>query len=108
MQNYCSFTTAIGFLIAYRILLGFISWYMTSKLLHEMFEWNECFAILVGFFAGFIIGALELTIFGAIWMDHDDGNQDEGAGNLQKGCQSSEGVLEALPEVIMQSVFYMR
>ena len=54
------------------------------------------------------MGALELTVFFAIWMDHVEGDQDEGAGLGQKQCQSAEGVLEALPEVIMQSVFYMR
>ena len=60
------------------------------------------------FFAGFIVGALELAVFVAIWVDHDKNEHDEGAGSRQKVCQSSEGVLEALPEVIMQSVFYMR
>ena len=50
-------------------------------------------------------------VFVAIWVDFRDRAWDDknpGAGELQKGCQSSEGVLEALPEVIMQSVFYMR
>ena len=70
---------------------------------------------ICGFFTGFLMGALELTIFAAIWADFEIkkensswDDEQKGAGELQKGCQSSEGVLEALPEVIMQSVFYMR
>ena len=81
---------------------------MTARLFLENFKWNVCCGILGGYFAGFTVGALELTVFVAIWMDHDEGNQVEGAGVMQKVCQLSEGVLEALPEVIMQSVFYMR
>ena len=44
-----------------------------------------------------------------IWLDSEERDEDNrGAGPAQKVFQSSEGVLEALPEVIMQSVFYMR
>eukprot|EP01084_Bolivina_argentea_P172222 298342_1 len=61
---------------------------------------------------GAVIGALELMVFVGIFIDfHKKQNGSEekkGAGKYQKACQSTEGVLESLPEVIMQSVFVMR
>ena len=74
---------------------------------------NRRFPVICRFFSGFILGALELTIFFAIWADFYSQKKGcavklEGAGPIQGVCQSLEGLFEALPEVIMQSVFYMR
>eukprot|EP01084_Bolivina_argentea_P231815 390835_1 len=106
------FTTAIGFLIAYRILLGLAGWGGLTSFLYNEKDWNLCMALITGFFVGFLTGLMEFTVFAAILGDHYEkgvGRGDEnGPGEIQKACQSSEGVLEALPEVIMQSVFYMR
>ena len=106
-----SFWTAIGFLIAYRAILAFGGWIAASIAINDKFSWHWSICMLLGF-TGFIVGALELMVFAAIYQDFvdkkDSKDAKEGAGELQKGCQSSEGVLEALPEVIMQSVFYMR
>ena len=104
--------TAIGFLIAYRILLGLGGWVGAAIYFNEEKDLHWCPAMICGFFTGFLLGALELTVFCAIYLDFEikksESRENEGAGEMQKGCQSSEGVLEALPEVIMQSVFYMR
>eukprot|EP01084_Bolivina_argentea_P172221 298338_1 len=70
--------------------------------------------LMLSFLAGLVgavIGALELMVFVGIFIDFHKkrkGSQQKGAGKYQKACQSTEGVLESLPEVIMQSVFVMR
>eukprot|EP01083_Nonionella_stella_P102687 292297_1 len=141
------FWTALGFMIAYRSLLGlagsgvFLYGFMENmddiccecKLLDKLFNaWENCadkcciffipmyFALfmlylvifLVIVSTGFVFGALELMIFLGIYVDFKEkknsGNAKKGAGNGQKVCQCTEGVLESLPEVIMQSVFIMR
>jgi len=105
------FTTAIGFLIAYRVLLGLFGWFLATDTIKDKDIWYShwCLALIGGFFVGFIPGALELLVFFAIWSDSQvEEENDGGPGGAQKMVQSSEGVLESLPEVIMQSVFYMR
>eukprot|EP01083_Nonionella_stella_P048656 129952_1 len=177
------FTTALGFMLAYRGLLGLVggmgalyvfaeSWNLIEKLLGKCFDkfcdncccsafgkclevicccdaigkcldWYEnladkcicgrClylplmllyfvgFAIILSigltvisivFACGFVFGALELMIFLGIYYDFQqkkgDSDAKRGAGMGQKVCQSTEGILESLPEVIMQSVFIMR
>ena len=104
---------AIGFLVFYRLLLAVLSSSLVYAVLSQNSNMNNGFALVCGFFIGFILGALELAIFFAIWFDFIDkkkGRQDKpkGALEIQRSCESLEGLLEALPEVIMQSVFYMR
>eukprot|EP01084_Bolivina_argentea_P231814 390825_1 len=104
------FWTAIGFLIVYRSLLAIGGWIAITNWIKTKRDWNWCICIILGIF-GAILGGLELMVFIAIWVDFEERSENEnakGAGPIQKACQSSEGVLESLPEVIMQSVFYMR
>eukprot|EP01083_Nonionella_stella_P102688 292298_1 len=145
------FWTALGFMIAYRSLLGLAgsgvflwgfvknkddlvdTWCCECTLLGKFLNaWERCadtccifwiplyfvvlltcliiFLVIVA--VGFVFGALELMIFLGIYVDFtakkDSNNPKKGAGNGQKVCQSTEGILESLPEVIMQSVFIMR
>ena len=72
-------------------------------------EWPWIICIPLGLISGGTMGALELMVFVAIYEDSSSRDENNrGAGDGQKAMQTSEGVLEALPEVIMQSVFYMR
>lgn len=94
------------------------------------------FMFLFCMIGGFIGGVLELGVFVAIYIDQDPtntltiggfaaggirqarggsrggsgGKQNDSAraGDFQKGVQLTEGVLESMPEVILQSVFIIR
>eukprot|EP01084_Bolivina_argentea_P022179 41226_1 len=102
------FWIGIGFMIAYRsvaALLGMVVGYsMCADADHG------CCGRFLGMIGGFLSGLLELNIFFAIYFDKTDSDQSktEGSGIRQKVSQLMEGVLESLPEVIMQSVFVMR
>eukprot|EP01084_Bolivina_argentea_P186340 321225_1 len=143
------FWTAIGFMIAYRALLGLAGagafvvgglqygdrlnceWFCDplGKCFDKWERLAQCccccyiplyiFALILYLIAfiitaalGFVFGALELLIFAGIYIDFqekkDNSDAKPGAGVGQKICQSTEGILESLPEVIMQSVFVMR
>eukprot|EP01084_Bolivina_argentea_P052490 96434_1 len=101
------FWIGIGFMIAYRSIAAL--WGMVLGLIST--EHDGCGGkIFLAMIGGFLSGLLELNIFVAIYFDKTDSarSKTEGAGIAQKASQLMEGVLESLPEVIMQSVFVMR
>ena len=130
------FDTAIGFMIAYRVVTGICGIGLPLQLKWYQVEYTMSSNLKTVFFTvfGFILGALELNVFIGVYYDQKqniqlarkngdaiDNNTNKnvyeffysdrmefGAGTFQKGFQFIECILESLPEVILQSVFLIR
>eukprot|EP01084_Bolivina_argentea_P314164 544141_1 len=110
------FWVGIGLAIAYRFLLA-ISGCITFIALGKSATHNKpIFVSIIIIFScgllGLICGFLEVMVFVGMFIDltvkNENGEEVIGAAEAQYACQSAESILESLPEVILQSVFYMR
>eukprot|EP01083_Nonionella_stella_P075744 206014_1 len=108
MQQF--FWTGIGFMIAYRVVIGFFGAILRT-VETDSSDLTNCQTLMASIL-GFFLGLLELNIFVCIHADYKESiffeKPYDRAGTAQKISQLMEGVLESLPEVVMQSVFLMR
>ncbi len=103
------FTIALAFMLVYRFLLGCGGAIFFGIYADDHSSWSSSayskLKILGAAFVGFLLGSMELVVFVGIFVDFEDkkrsSNSERGAGSAQKACQSSEGVLESLPEVLL-------
>eukprot|EP01083_Nonionella_stella_P104523 299674_1 len=103
------FWVGIGFMIAYRVIAAFYGAFLRLAVNDDYSGYYEG---IVQAILGIFLGLFELTIFASIYADYkenkDKAKSHDQAGPTQKIAQLMEGVLESLPEVVMQSVFLMR
>eukprot|EP01083_Nonionella_stella_P125865 380770_1 len=96
------FWTGIGFMIAYRVVIGFFSAILRAFERDTSGSSTGCETVLHSF-VGFILGLLELNVFLCIHTDYKESiffeKPYDRAGTAQKISQLMEGVLESLPEV---------